>query len=109
MSLHNSEIALFLGFLIFNSKQDKTREEQKQSREIGTEGLPFPVASKSPATAPEKLMAWSWREHKSFQKYFLSPRQRRQKSVWWLRVGEPQEEGYDIDSSSFPLNNLPKV
>ena len=29
--------------------------------------------------------------------------------VWWLRVGEPQEEGYDVDSSKFPLNNLPKV
>ena len=27
----------------------------------------------------------------------------------WLRVGEPQEEGYDVDSSKFPLNNLPKV
>ena len=23
--------------------------------------------------------------------------------------GEPQEEGYDVDSSKFPLNNLPKV
>ena len=28
---------------------------------------------------------------------------------WWLRVGEPQEEGYDVDSRSFPLRNLPKV
>ena len=29
--------------------------------------------------------------------------------MWWLRVGEPQEEGYDVDSSKFPLSNLPKV
>ena len=28
---------------------------------------------------------------------------------WWLWVGEPQEEGYDVDNTSFPLNNLPKV
>ena len=28
---------------------------------------------------------------------------------WWLWVGEPQEEGYDVDSSKFPLSNLPKV
>ena len=28
---------------------------------------------------------------------------------WWLWVGEPQEEGYDVDSSKFPLNNLPNL
>ena len=22
---------------------------------------------------------------------------------WWLRVGEPQEEGYDVDNSKFSL------
>ena len=31
------------------------------------------------------------------------------KNRWWLRVGEPQEEGYDVDSSKFLLNNLAKV
>jgi hypothetical protein len=46
----------FFGFLILNSKQNKTKTKQarqKQSKEIGTERLPFPIASKSPATAPE--------------------------------------------------------
>ena len=43
----------FFGFLIFNSKQKKTKTRQKQSKEIGTERLPFPIASKSLATAPE--------------------------------------------------------
>ena len=47
----------FFGFLIFNSKQrtrHNTKQDKKQSKEIGTERLPFPVAFKSPATAPEK-------------------------------------------------------
>ena len=52
----------FFGFFIFNSKQNKTKARtKKQSKEIGTERLPFPVAFKSPATAPENcLMATSW-------------------------------------------------
>jgi len=48
------ETNFFFGFLIFNSKQNKNKTRQKQSKEIGTERLPFPIASKSPATAPEK-------------------------------------------------------
>ena len=43
----------FFGFLILNIKQNKTKTRQKQSKEIGTERLPFPIASKSPAMAPE--------------------------------------------------------
>ena len=74
----------FLDFWFLTTNKTKLKQEQKQSKEIGTERLPFPVASKSPAMVPEKV-------------------------AWWLRVGEPQEEGYDVDSSSFPLNNLPNV
>ena len=50
----------FFGFLIFNSKQrtrHNTKQDKKQSKEIGTERLPFSIASKSPAMAPEN----SWR------------------------------------------------
>ena len=78
------ETNFFLGFWFLTASKRKLKQEQKQSKEIGTERLPFPVASKSSTTAPEK-------------------------AAWWLRVGEPQEEGYDVDSSKFPLNNLPKV
>ena len=89
----------FFGFLIFNSKQNKTKE-------IGTERLPFPVASKSPATAPENL--WCLVDGRVFgggddddDDYF--PGNGARKSTWWLRVGEPQEEGYNVDSSKFSL------
>ena len=51
----------------------------------------------------ESIWGWWW------WWWWVLPRQRRQKNAWWLRVGEPQEEGYDVDSRSFPLNNLPKV
>ena len=53
---------IFLDFWFLTASKTKLKQEQKQSKEIGTETLPFPVASKSPATAPEKvcLMATSW-------------------------------------------------
>ena len=52
---------IFLDFWFLTASKTKLKQEQKQSKEIGTERLPFPVASKSPATAPENcLMATSW-------------------------------------------------
>ena len=75
---------IFWGFWFLTTSKTKLKQEQKQSKENGTERLPFPVASRIPGNGARKI-------------------------AWWLRVGEPQEEGYDVDSSKFSLEFLPKV
>ena len=45
---------IFLGFWFLTASKTKLKQEQKQSKEIGTERLPFPVASKIPGNGARK-------------------------------------------------------
>ena len=45
-----------MDFLFLTASKTKLKQEQKQSKENGTERLPFPVASRIPGNGARKLL-----------------------------------------------------